>query len=58
MPASPHRVYFDANVFLAYVSNEDGRAAVVRSLLAEAQRAQIEIVTSVLSIAEVAYGVP
>jgi predicted nucleic acid-binding protein len=56
MPASPRRVYFDANVFLAYVGNEEGRADVVQALLDEARRGEIEIVTSVFSIAEVAYG--
>ncbi len=56
MPASPRRIYFDANVFLAYVGNEHGRADVVQALLDEARRAQIEILTSVLSIAEVAFG--
>lgn len=56
MPADPRRVYFDANVLLAYVGNEEGRADTVQTLLDEARRAEIEILTSVLSIAEVAYG--
>jgi predicted nucleic acid-binding protein len=56
MPASPRRVYFDANVFLAYVGDEKDRAPVVQSLLLEAGRNELEIVTSVLSITEVAYG--
>lgn len=56
MPANPRRIYFDANVFLAYVGNEQGRADTVQALLDEARRDEIEIVTSVLSIAEVAYG--
>lgn len=56
MPADPRRLYFDANVFLAYVGNEEGRADTVQALLDEARRAEIVIVTSVLSIAEVAYG--
>jgi predicted nucleic acid-binding protein len=56
MPANPRRIYFDANVFLAYVGNEEGRADVVQALLDEARRGEVEIVTSVLSIAEVAYG--
>ncbi len=56
MPADPRRLYFDANVFLAYVGNEEGRADTVQALLDEAGRAEIVIVTSVLSIAEVAYG--
>ncbi|MDP9388792.1 MAG: type II toxin-antitoxin system VapC family toxin [Actinomycetota bacterium] len=56
MPADRKRVYFDANVFLAYVGNEEGRADTVQTLLDEARRSEIEILTSVLSIAEVAYG--
>ena len=56
MPANLRRVYFDANVFLAFVGNEEGRAGIVQALLDEARRGEIEIVTSVLSIAEVAYG--
>ena len=56
MPATQRRVYFDANVFLAYVGNEEGRSDTVQDLLQEARRSELEIVTSVLSIAEVAYG--
>lgn len=51
MPGRPRRVYFDANVFLAYVGNEEGRADTVQTLLDEARRGELEIVTSVLSIA-------
>jgi predicted nucleic acid-binding protein len=56
MPVSLRLIYFDANVFLAYVGNEEGRADTVQALLDEARRGEIEIVTSILSIAEVAYG--
>lgn len=56
MPADIRRVYFDANVFLAYVGNEIGRADTVQTLMDEARRGQIEILTSTLSIAEVAFG--
>ena len=56
MPAEPLRIYFDANVFLAYVGNEEGRADTVQTLLDEARRGEVEILTSVLTIAEVAYG--
>ncbi len=54
MPADPRRLYFDANVFLAYVGNEEGRADPVQAFLDEARRTESVIVTSVLSIAEVA----
>lgn len=56
MPADARRIYFDANVFLAYVGNETGRADTVQTLLDEARRSQIHILTSTLSIAEVAFG--
>lgn len=56
MPADARRIYFDANVFLAYVGNEPGRADTVQTLLDEARRGQIGIITSTLSIAEVAFG--
>ena len=56
MPANPRRIYLDANVFLAYISGEDGRAGTVQSVLEEARRGEIEVITSILSIAEVAYA--
>ncbi len=56
MPAELRRIYIDANVFLAYVGNEEGRADTVQTVLDDARRGQLQILTSVLSIAEVAYG--
>ncbi len=56
MPASPPRIYLDANVILAYIGNEAGRADIVQTLLQEARRGEIAIATSVLSIAEVSFG--
>jgi len=56
MPADLRRIYLDANVLLAYVGNEEGRADTVQALLDEARQGRIEVLTSVLSIAEVAYG--
>jgi predicted nucleic acid-binding protein len=56
MPAELRRVYIDANVLLAYVGNEEGRADTVQTVLDDARRGTLEILTSVLSIAEVAYG--
>ena len=55
MPVKVPRVYVDSNVLLAYVGNEEGRADTVQSILEDAQQSRIEILTSVLSIAEVAY---
>lgn len=57
MPASnPRCIYFDACVLLAYIGNEAGRADVVEALLEDGRKNQIQIVTSVLTITEVAFG--
>lgn len=55
MPDSVPRVYVDANVLLAYVGNEEGRADTVQSILEDARQSRIDLLTSVLSITEVAY---
>lgn len=55
MSSSPQRVYFDANVFIAYLANEARRAPVVASLLEDAGRGRVELLTSVLSVTEVAF---
>lgn len=55
MTNSPRRAYLDANVFIAYLANEAGRASVVASLLEDAERGRIELLTSVLSVTEVAF---
>lgn len=55
MRARPVRAYLDANVLIAYVANEDGRASIVQSVLDAARDEKIELHTSVLSITEVAF---
>ena len=55
MRARPIRVYLDANVFIAYVADEEGRAGVVQSVLEDAREEKIDLITSALSITEVAY---
>ena len=50
------RIYFDANVFLAFVSDEPDRAATVEELLRQAKAKSVAVLTSTVSIAEVAYG--
>lgn len=49
--------YVDANVLLAYVSNEADRADVVEQVLSEAAEGKRSLMTSTLSIVEVAYAV-
>ena len=54
MPGDKLRSYWDACLFLAWINNEPERAAVVDSLLTSARLGEIEIVTSVISVTEVA----
>ena len=56
MPAEFATAYFDANVILAFVSEEEHRAIVVRELLRQGDQGHRRIYTSTLSIAEVAFG--
>lgn len=57
MPGNgPPRLYLDANVLLAFVGDEEGRAGTVQALLHQARNGEIEVVTSALSITEVAFG--
>lgn len=56
MPSELPAAYFDANVILAFVSEEEHRAIVVRELLRQGDQGRRRIYTSTLSIAEVAFG--
>lgn len=57
MPSDPEAEYLDASVLLAYVRDEPGRAGTVENILTAAAEGKLEVRTSTLSIAEVAYGV-
>jgi len=48
-------IYLDANVILAYIANENNRADDVESIFRDAQNSQIKLLTSSVSITEVAY---
>ncbi len=50
------RYYWDSCVFLSYVDEQAGRLQDINDLLGEARRGEIEIVTSAVSITEVAFG--
>jgi predicted nucleic acid-binding protein len=52
----PELLYWDADVFLAFVNGEDGRVNDIRGLLAEADEKRVRIVTSVLTVTEVAFA--
>lgn len=57
MPSDQAMEYLDANVLLAYISNEADRVDIVEQLLSEAAEGKRSLVTSTLSIVEVAYAV-
>jgi predicted nucleic acid-binding protein len=58
MPDQRQRVYWDANVWLAYVNGESDRLPILDALLADSSspKGGIEIYTSELSEVEVAFG--
>lgn len=53
MPAD--RVYWDAACFLSYLNDEEGRVPILEALLEQAGEGEFVIVTSMLSLTEVAY---
>ncbi|MBK5221620.1 MAG: type II toxin-antitoxin system VapC family toxin [Acidimicrobiia bacterium] len=57
MPSDQPMEYLDANVLLAYISGEADRVDIVEQLLSEAAEGKRTLVTSTLSIVEVAYAV-
>ncbi|HXH58804.1 type II toxin-antitoxin system VapC family toxin [Iamia sp.] len=46
----------DASVLIAYIGEEPGRADTVAALLEDARQGRVKLLTSVLSVTEVAYG--
>jgi len=57
MPSSSvPRYYWDACVFLAYISGEQSRLPDLEALLDSAEKGEIEIYTSELSVVEVAFA--
>ena len=57
MPDTPkRRVYWDACVFLSYVEERAGRADAIELFLEDADKGNVEILTSTISIVEVAFA--
>ncbi|MBI2760462.1 MAG: PIN domain-containing protein [Chloroflexi bacterium] len=58
MPSGPRRIYWDACVFLSYINAIADRLPLIDALLEQGRQrfADVEILTSELSIVEVAYG--
>jgi predicted nucleic acid-binding protein len=52
----PKRSYWDSCVFLALINGETDRVTVISELLESARKGEIEVVTSVLTITEVAHA--
>lgn len=55
MPDKP-RFYWDACVFLSYINENEDRISDISSLLEHARKQEIEIVTSTVSVVEVAFA--
>ncbi len=56
MPDSPQRIYWDACVFLSFIEGHPDRSKAIRTWLEKAEKGKVVIVTSTLSIVEVAFG--
>lgn len=55
MPDPTRRIYWDSCVFLSYLEEEAGRIEILETLRHQSARGEIEIVTSVATIVEVAF---
>lgn len=55
MPNKPKRIYWDACVFISLVSGDEGRVEDVVALMDAADKGDLEILTSEMSVVEVAY---
>ena len=56
MPDRPYKAYWDACVFLSLIEGTPDRIAIINTIIDECRRNEVEIYTSVLSIAEVAFA--
>jgi len=56
MPDPAPRVYWDSNVFLHYVNQTPDKLPAIDQLLLNARNQEVEIVTSVLTVTEVAFA--
>src|SRR5690348_7202943 len=55
MPGKAKRLYWDANVFIHYIEATPAYIATLDELFEQAEKNKVEILTSILSIAEVAF---
>lgn len=56
MPSRSDAVYWDASVFLSYINGEQERLPTIDALLEECRNGEFTIVTSTLSVTEVAFA--
>lgn len=56
MPDPARRYYWDSNVFLSYINKIPERISAIEAMLDEAEQGKIEIVTSTVTITEVAFA--
>lgn len=56
MPDKVPVIYWDACCLLSYINEVEDRMPHLEAILAQAQRGEIHLITSVLSVAEVAFG--
>ena len=56
MPDTPTIIYWDANAFLSYVNEEDQRMPALDAIMSSAERGEIQLHTSEIARAEVAFG--
>ena len=57
MPDTLRIIYWDANAFLAYVNEETERMPTLDAILDSAAKGEVQLLTSEISRAEVAFGV-
>jgi predicted nucleic acid-binding protein len=56
MRPKPPLTYVDACVFLSYINGDEDRRSDIEDLFARADKGEITLITSVLSVVEVAFG--
>lgn len=56
MPDSVPRIYWDACVFLSHLNGEEARTDVIEQIMDEAAKGKCEILTSSVSVVEVAFA--
>ncbi len=56
MASKQRRLYWDACLFLYFINQESEHVSTINALISEAKNGRIQLVTSVISVAEVAFA--